>query len=61
MNNYIRNEIAKLVLNFGNYEQTTEPVRKKLCETLCNDLPTTVKEAKSLFIFTKSLRFYFSH
>ena len=31
----LRNEIAKLVVNFGNSEQTSEPVRQKLCETLC--------------------------
>ena len=30
------NEIAKLVVNFGNSEQTSEPIRQKLCETLCN-------------------------
>ena len=29
------NEIAKLVVNFGNSEQTLEPVHQKLCETLC--------------------------
>ena len=34
----LRNEIAKLVVNFGNSEQTSEHVRQKLiiCETLCN-------------------------
>ena len=31
----LRNEIAKLVVNFGNSEQTSKPVRQKLCETLC--------------------------
>ena len=32
----LRNEIAKLVVNFGNSEQTSEPARQKLCETLSN-------------------------
>ena len=32
----LRNEIAKFVENFGNSEQTSKPVRQKLCETLCN-------------------------
>ena len=30
-----RNQIVKFVANFGNSEQTSEPVRQKLCETLC--------------------------
>ena len=37
----LRNEIARLVVNFGNYEQTSEPVCQKLCETLCNRHPTS--------------------
>ena len=31
------NETAKFVANFGNSEQTSEHVRQKLCEALCNN------------------------
>ena len=37
----LRNEIAKLIVNLGNSEQTSEPVRQKLCETLCNCYKST--------------------
>ena len=30
------NQIASFIANFGNSEQTSELVRQKLCETLCN-------------------------
>ena len=29
------NQIAKFVANFEKFEQTSEPIRQKLCETLC--------------------------
>ena len=32
----LRNQIAKFGANFGNSKQTSEPIRQKLSETLCN-------------------------
>ena len=31
----VHNQIVKFVASFGNSEQTSEPIRQKLCETLC--------------------------
>ena len=38
----LRNEIAKFVGNFGTSKQTSEHIRQKLCETLCNKERVTI-------------------